>query len=73
MVAVQRRDGRWIALVKDRFRLPDRVLRDTIPNGDSVLLVILLHVTRKLFLSFVPPWDTNILRVLSQCDTLPRL
>ena len=76
IIAVQRRDERWIALVKDQFGLPDRVLRDTIPYGDSVLLVILLHVTRKLFHSVVPPWDTNILRVLSQFDvrdTLPQL
>ena len=76
IIAVQRRDERWIALVKDQFGLPDRVLRETIPYGDSVLLVILLHVTRNLFHSPVPPWDTNVLRVLSQFDirnTLPRL
>lgn len=80
IVAVQRRDERWIALVKDQFGVPDRVLRDTIPYGDSVLLVILLHVTSNLFHSVshsvVPHWDTNILRVLSQFDirnTLPRL
>ena len=76
IIAVQRRDERWIALVKDQFGLPDRVLRDTLPYGDSVLLVILLHVIRKLFHSVVPPWDTNILRVLSQFDirdTLPQL
>ena len=76
IIAVQRRDERWIALVKDQFGLPDRVLRETIPYGDSVLLVILLHVTRNLFHSAVPLWDTNVLRVLSQFDirnTLPRL
>ncbi|KAF8494151.1 hypothetical protein F5888DRAFT_674340 [Russula emetica] len=76
IIAVQRRDERWIALVKDQFSLPDRVLRDTIPYGDSVLLVILLHVTRNLFHSVEPPWDSNILRVLSQFDirnTLPQL
>ena len=76
IVAVQKRDERWIALVKDQFGLPDRVLRETIPYGDSVLLVILLHVTRKLFHSVHPPWDTNILRVLTQFDirdTLPQL
>lgn len=76
IIAVQRRDERWIALVKDQFTLSDRVLRDTIPYGDSVLLVILLHVTRNLFHSVLPRWDTNILRVLSQFDirtTLPYL
>jgi len=76
IIATQRRDERWIALVKDQFALPDHVLRNTIPHGDSVLLVILLHVTRNLFHSVVPPWDSNILRVLSQFDistTLPQL
>jgi hypothetical protein len=75
IIAVQRRDERWITLVKDQFTLPDRVLREAIPYGDSVLLVILLHVTRNLF-HFHPPWDTNILRALSQFDirnTRPQL
>ena len=76
IIAVQKRDNRWIALVEEQFGLPDRVLRDNIPHGDSVLLVILLHVTRNLFHSAVPPWDANILRFLSRFDihnTLPRL
>ena len=76
IIAVQKRDDRWIALVEEQFGLPSQVLRDNIPHGDSVLLIILLHVTRNLFHSPVPPWDSNILRVLSQFDirnTLPRL
>ena len=76
IIAVQRRDNRWIALAEDQFRVPDRVLRDNIPYGDSAMLVILLHVTRNLFHSVVPPWDSNILRLLSQFDihnTLPQL
>lgn len=76
IIAVHDRDDRWIALAKEQFNLPEEVLRDNIPHGDSVLLVILLHVTRKLFHSVVPPWDSNILRALSQFDihnTLPRL
>ena len=76
IIAEQRRDNRWIALVEDQFRVPDRVLRDNIPYGDSALLVVLLHVTRNLFHSVVPPWDSNILRLLSQFDirnTLPQL
>ena len=76
IIAVQKRDKRWIALVGDQFGLPDRVLRDYIPYGDSVLLAILLHVIRNLFHSTVPLWDSNILRVLSQFDihnTLPQL
>lgn len=74
IIAVQRRDERWIALVKEEFNLPDHVLRNTIPYGDSVLLVILLHVTRNLLHS--APLDSSILRVLSQFDirsTLPQL
>ena len=76
IIAVQKRDKRWIALVEDQFGLPNRVLRDYIPYGDSVLLAILLHVTRNLFHSTVPLWDSNILRMLSQFDihnTLPQL
>ena len=76
IIAVQERDERWIALVKDHFGLSRRVLQDNIPYGDSVLLVILLHVTRNLLHSEIPPWDSNILRVLSRFDihnTLPHL
>jgi len=76
IIAVQERDDRWIALVKDQFGLPRRILQDNILYGDSVLLVILLHVTNNLFHSVFPPWDSNILRVLSRFDihnTLPHL
>lgn len=76
IIAVQERDDRWIALVKDQFGLPRRVLQENILYGDSVLLVILLHVTSNLFHSVFPPWDSNILRVLSRFDihnTLPHL
>ena len=76
IIAVQRRDERWIALAKDQFLLPDRALRDAIPYGDSVLLVILLHVTRNMLDTVNRRWDINILRVLSRFDirdTLPQL
>jgi hypothetical protein len=81
IIAVRERDDRWIELVKDQFGLSSRVLRDNIPYGDSVMLVILLHVTRNLFRnhnfhSVFPPWDSNILRVLSRFNihnTLPHL
>jgi hypothetical protein len=76
IIAVQERDDRWIALVKDQFGIPRRILQDNIPYGDSVLLVILLHVTGNLFRTVFPPWDSNILRVLSRFDihnTLPHL
>jgi hypothetical protein len=76
IIAVQRRDDRWIELAEGQFGLPGRVLRDNIPYGDSVLLVILLHVTHSLFHSDIPHWDPDILQVLSQFDirnTLPQL
>jgi hypothetical protein len=80
IIAVQRRDDRWIALAEEQFGLPDRVFRDNIPHGDSVLLIILLHVTHNLFHSAVHSvpahWDSKVLRVLSQFDihnTLPQL
>ena len=76
IIAAQERNDRWIALVKDQFGLPDRILRDNIRYGDSVLLVILLHVINNLFHAVLPPWDSNILRVLSRFDilnTLPHL
>ncbi|KAI9507632.1 hypothetical protein F5148DRAFT_1149632 [Russula earlei] len=76
IIATQERDNRWVALARAHFRLPDRVLRDNIPHGDSVLLLILLHVARNLLDSVLPPWDSSILRLLSQFDihnTLPEL
>ena len=80
IIADQRRDDRWIALAEEQFRLPDRVFRDNIPHGDSVLLIILLHVTHNLFHSAVHSvgahWDSNVLGVFSQFDirnTLPQL
>ena len=76
IIAVQERDDRWIALVRDHFSLPRRVLQDNILYGDSVLLVLLLHVISNLLHSVEPPWDSNILRVLSRFNihnTLPHL
>lgn len=86
IIAARERDDRWIELVKVQFGLSSRVLRENIPYGDSVLLVILLQATRNLFHatrssfhnsdSLFPPWDANILRVLSRFNihnTLPHL
>ena len=68
IIAVQKRDDRWIALAKEQFSLPRRVLQDNIRYGDSVLLLILLHVTSNLFHSVSPRWDSNVLCVLSRFD-----
>ena len=76
IIAVQERDDRWIALVRDHFSIPRRILQDNILHGDSVLLVILLHVTGNLLHSADPLWDSNTLRVLSRFNihnTLPHL
>jgi len=43
----QDRDDRWTKLVKEAFDIPDGVIRDYVAHGDSMLLAILNHVTRK--------------------------
>jgi hypothetical protein len=44
---VWERDNHWIALVKDKFGMPEDVLQDNIAHGDnSVLLAIVIHMTR---------------------------
>ena len=68
-------DDHWIAVAKDQFGLPTDVLRDNIAHGDdSVLLAILIHITRQIFLTNPEKWW--ILPSLSQFDihhTLPGL
>jgi Family of unknown function (DUF6535) len=72
---VRERDDRWIALAKDQFGLPEDVLRDNISRGDdSVLLAILIHMTR-LFIH-AKRWDLDILSSISKFDirdTVPEL
>jgi len=75
---VRERDDRWIALVKDEFGIPEFAFQDHVGGGDDVLLVILIHITRKLLQvrTDTPPWDPDILRGLSDFDvrnTLPGL
>ncbi|KAH9986334.1 hypothetical protein BJV74DRAFT_796825 [Russula compacta] len=65
-----------ITLVKDEFDIPDRTLRDNLAHGDSALLAILIHFTRRLLHSGAPSGDSNILREFSHIDihsTLPGL
>ncbi|KAF8471357.1 hypothetical protein DFH94DRAFT_769111 [Russula ochroleuca] len=69
-----RRDDRWISLVKAEFAVPARVLRSYISHGDSVLLFILIHMTRQAF--DTGSWTPLVLSSLSEFgihDTLPRL
>ena len=42
---VRERDDRWIALVRDEFDIPERVLRENVAHGDSALIAILTHLT----------------------------
>ena len=43
----QDRDDRWTKLVKEAFDIPDKVIRDYVAHGNSMLLAILNHVTRE--------------------------
>jgi hypothetical protein len=48
-VPSRKRDDRWIAFVEDHFGLSENVLRRNIKHGDdTVLLAILIHVTRQV-------------------------
>jgi hypothetical protein len=43
----QQRDDRWTVLVKEAFGVPDDALRDSLAHEDSVLLYILIHISRQ--------------------------
>jgi hypothetical protein len=70
----QRRDDRWTMLVKEAFGVPDGVLQDSLAHGDSVLLAILIHISRQA--NRAGSLISGILSSLSKFDirkTLPRL
>jgi hypothetical protein len=64
LARARKRTDRWVALAADQFGIPEDVLRDNIDHGDSVLLSILIHLTRKAFRD--KSWTSNILWTLSQ-------
>jgi hypothetical protein len=72
--SVWERDDSWIMLAARVFDLPERDLQDEIALGDdSVLLAILIHVTRRYLRSGYSNWV--VLEALSKLDirdTLPR-
>jgi hypothetical protein len=71
---VRGRDDRWTLLVKETFDVPDRVFQDYFGHGDSVLLSILIHVSRQA--NRDGTWTSGILSSLSKFDihnTLPEL
>ena len=72
----RQRDDRWIMLVKEEFGVPDDLVRDSVAHGDSVLLFILIHVTRRANLAGSTGWTPGMLSSLSKFDmrnTLPAL
>ena len=74
VVDVSERDKGWISLVKAEFAVSGQVLRRYISRGNSVLLFILIHMTRQAF--DTGSWTSLVLSLLSEFDihdTLPRL
>ena len=68
------RDDRWIKLVKETFGVPDRVILDYLAHGDSVLLSVIIHISREA--NRADSWSLQIPPSLSQfdiCNTLPGL
>ncbi|KAF8261755.1 hypothetical protein EI94DRAFT_1745275 [Lactarius quietus] len=48
----QRRDDIWFAMASDELSVPESVLRNYATHGDSLSLVLLIHVTRQQFSRF---------------------
>ena len=73
---VRRRDDRWTMLVKETFGVSDHILRDYLAHEDSVLLSILIHISRQANRAGPCQWTSGILSSLSKFDirdTLPGL
>jgi hypothetical protein len=71
---VRERDDRWTMLVKEEFGVPDNVLQDSLTHGDSVLLSIVIHISRESILA--GSLTMGVLSSLSKFDirsTLPGL
>ena len=74
VVGVRERDSRWFSLVKTEFGIAKHVLRDYIGHGDSVLLSILIHMTREAFQTGIwTPWILPSLSEFNALDTSPEL
>ena len=73
---VRRRDDRWTMLVKETFGISDHALRDYFSHGDSVLLSIVIQISRQANRAGPCKWTSGILSSLSKFDihdTLPGL
>ena len=74
IVDVRERGESWISLVKDELGLPDPVIRRFIAHGDTALLSILIHITRRTIRT--GSWTPRVLLSLSGFNihnTLPGL
>ncbi|KAI9450678.1 hypothetical protein BJY52DRAFT_163143 [Lactarius psammicola] len=70
---VPRRDDSWFILASDGLGVPESVLRDYAAYGGSLLLAVLIHVTRQQFIHFWTgswPWPRllNALMAASKFD-----
>ena len=74
IVGIRERDDRWISLAKAEYGIAGHVLREYISHGDSVLLSILIHMTREApSKRFWNPWILSSLAEFNIRDTAPEL
>ena len=74
IVGVRERDDRWISLAKAEYGIASHALREYIGHGDSVLLSILIHMTRQvLHTRSWTPWILWSLAEFSTRNTFPEL
>ena len=74
VVGVRERDKRWLSLVKAEYSIAGHVLRQYIDHGDSVLLFILIQMTRQAFHTRSwTPWILSSLSEFNIRDTSPEL
>ena len=72
IVGVRERDDHWISLAKAEYGVAGHVLREYIGHGDSVLLSILIHMTRQAFHTRSwTPWILSSLAEFNIRDTFP--
>jgi hypothetical protein len=56
LARVQQRDDFWFVLASDALGIPQAVLRSHARSGDSLSLVILIHIIRQQFIYFRTPY-----------------
>ncbi|KAN0140387.1 hypothetical protein V8E53_001596 [Lactarius tabidus] len=75
LLQAQRRDDPWFILASDTLGSPEASLRDYAAHGDSLSLVVLIHVVRQQFnLLYEQDWPRDdfwkVLEVASKFDVL---